>query len=297
MKEQPRSAHRAAAPIKSLAHRFVYSGLVIGVFALMLLGKADAVLMDRFRAQISDAIAPILGVLGQPVDAISGVIASVRELSSVRQENALLREDKEKLLRWQAVARQLEAENKSLKKLLRYVPDLGAGYVTARVIADTGGAFAQSLLLNAGAGDGVGKGEAVVTGAGLIGRIAVVGNRSARVLLITDLNSRIPVIVEPTRTRAILAGNNSERPGIIHLPPGATVSPGDRIVTSGHGGAFPPGLPVGVVASVSDSGIRVQPYVDRSRLEYVRVVNYGLRGILRKSLPGGDGGKRGDKKP
>lgn len=295
MKEPLRSAYRAAAPIRNLAHRFVYLGLVVGVFALMLLGKADAVLMDRFRAQVSDAIAPILEILGQPVEAVTGVIASIREVSAVHQENTLLRADKEKLLRWQAVARQLEAENKSLKKLLRYAPDPGVSFVTARVIADTGGAFAQSLLVNAGAADGVAKGEAVVTSEGLIGRVAVVGSRSARVLLITDLNSRIPVLVEPTRTRAILAGDNSERPGIIHLPPGATVSPGDRIVTSGHGGAFPPGLPIGVVASVSDSGIRVQSFVDRSRLEYVRVVNYGLRGILQMPKPGG--GKTGKAKP
>jgi rod shape-determining protein MreC len=99
-------------------------------------------------------------------------------------------------------------------------------------------------------------------------------------LLISDLNSRIPVLIEATRTRAILAGNNSNRPRLIHLAPGATVSPGDRVVTSGHGGVFPVGLPVGLVDAVNEGGISVLPFVSRDRLEYVRVLDYGLKGII-----------------
>ena len=120
----------------------------------------------------------------------------------------------------------------------------------------------------------------MITGDGLVGRVAGVGNRATRVLLITDLNSRIPVLVEATRTRGILIGNNSNRPRLIHLPPGATVSPGDRIVTSGHGGAFPVGLPIGLIDAVNESGISVQPFVPRDRLEYVRILDYGLKGIV-----------------
>ena len=72
---------------------------------------------------------------------------------------------------------------------------------------------------------------------------------------------------------------------MIHLLSGETVSAGDRIVTSGHGGAFPFGLPVGVVASVSDGGIGVEPYVERNRLEYVRLLDFGLGGIVRAPEP------------
>jgi rod shape-determining protein MreC len=191
-----------------------------------------------------------------------------------------LRQDKERLLHWQSVARKLEAENKALRAQLNYLPGPQASYVSARVIADTGGAFAHSLLLNIGHQVGVGKGHAVVTGDGLVGRVAGVGGRATRVLLISDFNSRIPVLIEATRTRAILAGNNSNRPRLIYLPPGATVSPGDRIVTSGHGGAFPVGLPVGLVDAVNEGGISVLPFVPRDRLEYVRVLDYGLKGIV-----------------
>ena len=280
MKERSRLTHRVSAPIRSLAHRFAFLGLVIAAFGLMLLSKADVVMMERFRSQVTDTVAPILDVMSRPVATANEVIAEVRALGAVAEENRRLRSDKERLLQWQFVARKLEAENKALRSQLNYLPAPEASYVTARVIADTGGAFAHSMLLNIGVQPGVAKGQAVVTGDGLIGRIAGVGDRATRVLLITDLNSRIPVLIEATRTRAIVAGNNTNRLRLIHLPPGASVSPGDRVVTSGHGGAFPVGLPVGVVDGVSDAGISVQPFVTRDRLEYVRVLDYGLKGII-----------------
>jgi rod shape-determining protein MreC len=81
-----------------------------------------------------------------------------------------------------------------------------------------------------------------------------------------------------------LAGDNTDQPRIVHLPAGAPVTPGDRIVTSGHGGVFPPGIAVGVVASVDEDGVRVRPYVNWHRLEFVRVVDYSPRGII-EQLP------------
>lgn len=274
--------------IRLIAHRFAYVGLVLTAGALMMLGKADAVLMERLRVQVNEAVAPILEILSQPVDAVARVGEYVQSWIALHDENARLQRDRENLLQWQSVARHLEAENESLRRLLRFVPEPDARFVTARVIADSGGAFAHSLLLSAGGNSGVGKGQAVVTGEGLVGRIAGVGDGAARVLLITDLNSRIPVVVGADRTRAILAGDNSNRPKLVYLKPDAVVAAGDQVVTSGDAGAFPPGLAVGAVASVGDGEIRVMPFVDRSRLEYVRVVDYGLTGILREPM-GGDG--------
>ncbi|MHA1598110.1 MAG: rod shape-determining protein MreC [Alphaproteobacteria bacterium] len=282
MKERPRFASRVSVPIRHLAQRFAYLGLVLAALALMLLGKADVGMVDRFRAEITDSITPILDIMSRPVESANEVIADVRELMAVREQNEGLRQDRDRLLHWQMVARKLEAENKALRGQLNYTPVGDVSYVTARVIADTGGAFAHSLLVNTGARPGVGKGMAVTTGAGLVGRISGVGARSARVLLITDLNSRIPVLIEATRTRGIMAGNNTYRPQLLHLPPGATVSPGDRVVTSGHGGVFPAGLPVGVVEAVNDGAISVQPFVPRDRIEYVRIVDFGLQGILKQ---------------
>jgi len=281
VKKAPHPFNYLAAPIKSLAQRFAFMALVLAAFALMILGKVDTDLMESVRARITDVVAPILDLVSRPIDNLNMTIGQVREIYLVLEDNVELRDQNTRLLQWQAVARRLEAENKALHSLLNFVPGPEAIVITARVIADTGGAFAHSLILNAGSRNNVHKGQVAVTGDGLVGRIAGVGTRSSRLLLITDLNSRIPVLVTPARTRAILAGNNTAQPRLIHLPSGATVGRGDRIVTSGHGGAFPVGLPVGVVVSVNENGIGIQPFVTRNRLEYVRVLDYGLSGILR----------------
>jgi len=290
----PRSINRLALPIRNLVQRFTFMGLILSAVGLMILGKVDVLLMDSVRIHVTDAIAPVLDGLSRPVDSFAKAVQHVRELSDLKKENELLRRNEDRLLQWQGAARRLEAENKVLKGLLNFVPGKQPSYITARVIADTGGAFAHSLILNAGSRDGVTKGQAAMTGEGLVGRVAGVGTRSARILLITDLNSRIPVLVGESRTRAILAGNNSDRPKLIHLPSGETVSAGDRIVTSGHGGAFVPGMPVGMVTSVNDGGIAVKPFVERNRLEYIRLLDYGLGGILQ--VPEGITGKAGKKK-
>jgi len=283
VKNRQHLGHHLTHPEKGMAGRFGYLGLVLAAFALMLLGKADVLVMERVRASVSDAVAPVLEVLSRPVATMDRAVDELTALSTVRAENARLREENQRLIEWQAAARKLSSENQQLKALLNFAPGAEPGFISGRVIADSGGAFVHSVLLSAGARDSVAKGQAVITGDGLVGRVHGVGTRSSRVLLITDLNSRIPVVVEATRTRAILAGDNSDRPRLIHMAPGVVVSAGDRIVTSGHGGAFPPGIPVGVVAQTSEAGVMVKPYAHRDRLEFVRVVDYGLQGILDSS--------------
>ncbi len=280
MKETRRTVNRIAQPVKTLAQRFAFMALVLAAVALIVLGRVDVGSVERARTQILDAVAPILAALSQPVVTVNGWVAQGRELLSVREQNAGLRLDRARLMHWQAAARRLEAENRILRELLNFQPWPAVNFISGRVIADTGGAFVHSMVVNAGAVVGVRKGQAVVTGDGLLGRIASVGERAGRVLLITDLNSRIPVVIEQSRVRAIMAGANNARPRLIHLPTGGTVSVGDRVVTSGHGGAFPPGLPIGVVSAVSDGGIEVTPFANRDRVEYVRILDFGLDGII-----------------
>jgi rod shape-determining protein MreC len=105
------------------------------------------------------------------------------------------------------------------------------------------------------------------------------------VLLLTDLNSHVPVMIEGSRDRAIVDGDNSDLPRLVFLSSGARPQLGDRIVTSGHGGVFPPGLPVGVVVQNGEQGVRVKPYVDFHRLDYLRVVDYGTGGTLPMAAP------------
>jgi rod shape-determining protein MreC len=275
--------------LKAIIQWCTYGVLLVAAGAIILAAKADPAMLERLRMQVNGAVAPILDVLASPVDAVTGIVDQVHHWLAVSDENTQLRGEVARLLEWQAVAERLEAENADLRTLLHYVPDPRASFVTARVVADTGGAFAHSLLLNAGAQQGIAKGQIVMNGDGLVGRIIGVAPRASRALLITDLNSRVPVVFGQQQSRAILAGDNSDQPKLIHLEPGTTITPGDRVVTSAVTGAFPPGLPVGIVAEADGLDASVTPLFDRAHIDYVRVVDYGIMPALAdamKEVPG-----------
>lgn len=289
---------RVFSPIRTAIHRFAFILLIVSAFALMLLGKADTVLIERIRGASLDLITPIMSLASRPAASIDDVTQKVQSLTHLYEENQRLREENRKLLAWQQVARNLAHENNRLRQLSQYADPPALHEVSARVIADMGGAYAHSMMISAGSRDGVAKGQAVLSDEGLIGRVADAGYQASRILLITDINSRIPVMIESSRDRAFLSGDNTSRPLLTFLTADATVAPGDRVLTSGHGGAFPPGIPVGIVSSVSENTVRVAPLFQRHRIEYLRVVNYGLQGIiknpdtlLKSPIPGADSSK------
>ncbi|MDH3700348.1 MAG: rod shape-determining protein MreC [Alphaproteobacteria bacterium] len=293
MRHRPEHILRITAPLRGLADRFAYVFLLAAAFAILVLGKADPQIFERARMTVTDMTAPVLDALSRPAMTVASTIEEVKELGRLRDENQALRSQNILLLKWQTTARTLMAENDQLRGLLGFGADPEASSVTARVIGDSGGAFVRSVLVNAGRRVGVRKGQAAAVGSGLLGRVAEVGERSARILLITDLNSRIPVVIESSRERAVLAGDNSASPRLHYLPITTKVKLGDRIVTSGHGGVFPPGLPVGIVTSVAKEGVRVRPYAAAERLEYIRLMDYGLNGMLDEMLTRDGAGNTG----
>jgi rod shape-determining protein MreC len=264
--------------LKSLLQRFAFVSLIIATFALMLIGKADTVLVERARIAVTDAVTPILQVMAQPAQAIAAGIANIRELAAIRRENAVLRAENARLLQWQSVAQRLDSQNRNLTSLLAVVPEPPSRFVTARVVADTGGAYAQSVIITAGHAAGVAKGQVVMSGEGLVGRVMQAGQNASRVLLITDINSRLPVVVGEARARAIMAGDNGGRPRLLYLSEKTAVAPGDKVMTSGDADAFPMGLPIGQVVRNDDGVIEVEPYMSGDKLLYVRVFDFGLAG-------------------
>jgi rod shape-determining protein MreC len=267
---------RYAVPIRVLLQRFAYLLLVLMAFMLLVLGKADLALIDRARVTAMDGLAPVLNVIRQPIDAVHAVVRGFNDLLYLRSENARLREENARLLAWREAAARYERENARLRNLLHVTGEPITTFISASVVGESASTFFRTMLLNAGAREGVEKGQAAVAAEGLAGRVMEVGQRSSRILLVTDLNSRIPVMLEQSRTRAILAGDNTELPRLEYLPSSAQVSPGDRIITSGHGGGVPAGIPVGVIASMTDGVVRVQPFVPFDRLEVVSIARHGL---------------------
>lgn len=285
------SAWRLAIPLKVFFQRFAFLSLICLSIALLVLGKADLVLMERVRTISTDALSPVLSTLSQPINALNKGIERVRELATLVEENERLRRQNERLLKWQSVSRSLDQENDYFRRLLNALTDPLVLPITSRVIGDSGGPFVRTLLLGAGTLDGVRVGQAAVGPHGVIGRVVEVGHQSSRVLLLTDLNSRVPVALENSRHKGILVGDNSSSPKLEFLPTNAQVSAGDRVVTSGDGGMLPAGWPIGIVSSVSEGQVRVQAYADWTRLEYVSVLRYDLPGLTDKHSNPGDLGE------
>ena len=144
----------------------------------------------------------------------------------------------------------------------------------ARIVADAGGPFVQTRLIDAGSRRGVREGMAVVDERGMVGRVVQVGEESARVLLLTDFNSRIPVVVAGSRDQALLVGDNTPYPKLRFLPLSPGFRLGDRVLTSGADGLLPPGLPVGEITAAGEHGITVTLHVDWRRLDEVAVLDY-----------------------
>jgi rod shape-determining protein MreC len=271
---------RVSVPVRQAIARLVLPLLIAASFGLMLVGKADTLIAERARIALSDLLVPVYGVLSRPVGAVQDAIEAVRGLAELHAENARLREENARLRRWHDVAMALEAENLALRSVLNAPAEPTPGFVTARVVADTGTTYARSVLLSTGPRHAVTKGQVALDRSGLVGRVSEVGSRSARILLVTDINSRIPVQIERTGARAILAGTNGPAPRLQHWSEGQQPQPGDRVVTSAQAGAFPAGLPVGTVRTGQGGVIEVELAADLNRLAFVRLHDFGLSGIL-----------------
>jgi rod shape-determining protein MreC len=193
---------------------------------------------------------------------------------TLRDQNRALKAQVAELMQWQATANDLKAENEALQRLIHVVPDGKMRFFAARIVGDSGGPYMRSALISGGGEDGIKEGQAVISAEGLLGRVIEAGNSSSRVLLLTDINSRVPVVSEHSRERSIASGDNSAALKLDYVETGSRMEVGERLLTSGDGGIFPPGVPVGVITRIDGGAVTVQPLVDWARTEYVNVVDY-----------------------
>jgi rod shape-determining protein MreC len=247
--------------------------------AIALLGKAQASIFDSARAKLSDFTAPALLEVRAPLLALENWIESLGTVFTVYRENLELKRENAELRRWQDVALSLENRVRRYEQLLNAVPQAIMPSITARVIGESNQPFVKTMILNAGTDHGVRKGLAVADDRGLIGRIYLTGERTSWVIRLTDLSSRVPVMIESSQRRAILAGDNTPAPVLdLDLAGGTatpgTAAPGDRVLSTGDGGLLPAGVPVGVVVG-NGSDLRVSLFA-ASAGDFVRVLDYGV---------------------
>ncbi|MDJ0629358.1 MAG: rod shape-determining protein MreC [Rhodobacter sp.] len=272
--------------------RILIGGLVLCLLALFLLWRVDSPRVERFRAQVVDRIVPSFDWALVPVSKVAGMIEDFQSYSRIYEQNQELKRELQQMKAWKEAALQLEQQNAKLLDLNNVRLDPKLTFVTGLVLADSGSPFRQSVLLNIGEQGGIVDGWAATDGLGLVGRISGVGRTTSRVILLSDSSSRIPVTIQPSGQRAILAGDNSKQPPVEFLESPELVRPGDRVVSSGDGGVFPAGILVGQVAQGADGRLRVRLSADYERLDFLRV----LRTMPKEPLtePGGLVLPRGD---
>lgn len=260
-------------PIKTVTLKATPAVLVLLAATLMILHRMDTLPVERVRTAVMEAVTPAMAALTAPVHSFVESFEGVATLRDLKAENIRLREENARLQQWYEAALKMQAENQSFRDLLNVKADPTLDFVTARVVSDPGGAFVKSVLLPVGQRDRVRKGNAVMSGRGLVGRVTEAGQNSSRVLLVTDLNSRIPVVIHNTRTKAILAGKNKDLMKMERLPPDSGIAIGARVVTSGDGGQLPADLPIGTVISADADGVWVRPLTEIEKLTHVQVIN------------------------
>jgi rod shape-determining protein MreC len=246
--------------------------------ALVLLGRAEAGLFDRARMRITDWMAPALESVHTPVQAFNRWIGSIDELFVVYRENLALKDENARLKQWRNVAVVMQGRVQHYQEMLHAVPDPDINSVLARVIGRASRPFLQTMILDAGESSNIKPGEAVVDARGMIGRIYLAGDHTSWVILLTDLNSRIPVTIaaadgKAANLQAIMTGDNTADPVLDTLSQSVTLRPGDQVISSGDGGLLPPGLPVGTVMG-TPGAYRVALLADASSSADVEVLAF-----------------------
>ncbi len=268
---------RLSIPFRQALSRLTLPVMLMFSLGCVLIGRADQNFSDRLRAGLDDILAPAYMLVSGPIQAAEHGTGEIGHLFSLSEENEQLREQNAELLQWQEVAMALQAQNDALKASLHYLPSPTPQFSTGEVVADLGGVYARSVLVlvpPVGGNPQSLVGAVAMDGRGLAGRVVDAGSRSARVLLINDINSRVPVAIGASGAPALMAGTNGPNPSLLYWAPGQPPAEGAMVLTSAEGGAFPPGLPVGVVHYDAQNEPVVLPLANLNALRVLRLFSY-----------------------
>jgi rod shape-determining protein MreC len=267
------------APVELLSF-----GLYFLCAVLLVLSRIGHGAINEARNGLVDLSGPMLELASVPAIEARRAMDRAKLYMAAFDEVDRLKKENEELRQWEWRTKLLERKVAQLRSLLNAVEEPALVYATGRVIADARGPFVRSALINLGRKDGLRVGYAVINGDGLVGRTVDAGGSVARVLLLNDLNSRIPVLVGPAGVRGLASGDNSAELQLDFLPAGATLYAGDEVYTSGSDGVLPRGLRVGVVTG-SAGAYRVRPYAELNSLDAVSVLFFDAPALARTDPP------------
>ncbi|MEE9454772.1 MAG: rod shape-determining protein MreC [Paracoccaceae bacterium] len=276
------AAHSSTSNSWRLLRRLLVGVLIVVLLGVFLVSRIDNPRVERLRVAMVDRFYPSFEWALVPVTNLTRMVTDFQSYTQVYKRNQELRRELQRMKGWREAALQLEQKNAQLLALNNVKLNPVLSFITGEVMTDSGGPFSQSALVNIGRQDGVSDGSAAVDGLGLVGRISGVGERTARVLFLTDVSSSVPVIIVPSGRRAIVRGDNTVIPPLDFLDSEVGVHAGSRVLTSGDGGVFPADILIGQIAIDPKGRFRVRLAADYESLEFIRI----LRATPREEIQG-----------
>jgi len=240
-------AVRSAFLSKGTQQKFSLFALIILSIIFLLIEKIETKPLNYFRSIIKDTIYRGSFLASLPTEGLDNIIEKSAKHLKIYKEYDKLKEENDLLKTIKSKSNYLMLENKQLRKLIE--EDIGTkdNFVSARVMLDKKSPYLNSFIISSGSNKEIKNGMAVLDGKNFIGRIVDVNFFSSRVLLISDLNSKVPIIVEPSGNHGILSGHGSKNATLEYLPENNKTKDGDTVYTSGKEGIFKPGIPIGKV--------------------------------------------------
>ena len=265
-------AIRSAFLKKGTKQRFSLLGLLFFSILLIVLGKYNFTAINYLKITINEVVYRISFVASLPEKYIGYSYRAVEEHIRFYNDYNLKKEELEKLKSEKYETIFLKAENKRLKKVLDDI-NYSSELVIAKVIIDKQSPFLRSIIINKGSKNNINKGMAVLSDSYLIGKVVEVNYTTSRVLLLSDLNSKIPVTIEPGSIQSILSGDGEKSGVLLYIKDNFLIVEESIIYTSGTGGLLKSGIPIGKIIQ-NENQNNVNFFVDFSQLRYVKVSSY-----------------------
>ena len=263
-------AIRSAFLAKGSKQKFSLFALIVLSIIFLYVEKIETKPLNYFRAFIKDVIYRGALVVSAPSKSINSFTDFTKEHLYLYDDYSKLKKENNELKNKILEAHFLELENNQLRKLIEEQVSSNFNLTSARVMLDKQSPYLNSFIINIGSNKNIKNGMAALDGKNFIGRIVDVNFFSSRVLLVSDLNSKIPVMTEPSAHHAILSGHGESEPTLEYLPKNHNIQDGEKVYTSGKEGIFSPGIPIGEV-KIEDDVIKVLLFSDLSQITFINV--------------------------
>lgn len=263
-------AIRSAFLTKGSKQKFSLFALIVLSIIFLSVETIETKPLKYFRAFVKDVIYRGAMVVSTPSKSINNFSDFIMQHVHLYDDYSKLKEENNELKNKISKKNFLELENNQLRKLIEEQVSSTSNFTSARVMLDKQSPYLNSFIINVGSNKNIKNGMAAMDGSNFIGRIVDVNFFSSRVLLISDLNSKIPVMIEPSANHAILSGHGDSKPTLEYLPKNHNIQDGDKVYTSGKEGIFSPGIPIGEV-KIEDDIIKVLLFSDLSQITFINI--------------------------